>query len=117
MRTAPPLIGLWRQRPQRPRPQAIRPRRPKRALPRWQQSSRRALSRARRGLGCPSGPDSGYDPRIGSSSEQDELVGVVGPNGEILWVYEEQVPALNSRVTIQRRQQVPQNNPFGFVYE
>jgi len=63
------------------------------------------------------GPDSGYDPRIGSSSEQDELVGVVGPNGEILWVYEEQVPALNSRVTIQRRQQVPQNNPFGFVYE
>jgi hypothetical protein len=63
------------------------------------------------------GPDSGYDPRIGGTSDQDELVGVVGPNGEILWVYEEQVPTLNSRVTIQRQQQVPQTNPFGFVYE
>lgn len=44
-------------------------------------------------------------------------MGVVGPNGEILWVYEEQVPMLDSRVTIQRQQQVPQANPFGFVYE
>lgn len=50
----------------------------------------------------------GYDPR------QDELVGVVGPNGEVIWVYEDQVPAMNSRVTIQRQQQV---NPFGFIFE
>lgn len=63
------------------------------------------------------GQDGGYDPRTGYSPEQDELVGVVGPNGEILWVYEEQVPTLNSRVTVQRRQQVPQSNPFGFVYD
>ncbi len=63
------------------------------------------------------GPDGGYDPRIGGTPEQDELVGVVGPNGEILWVYEEQVPTLNSRVIIDRRQQAPQTNPFGFVYE
>ena len=63
------------------------------------------------------GPDGGYDPRTGGTPGQDELVGVVGPNGEILWVYQEQVPTLNSRVTIERRQQVPQTNPFGFVYE
>ncbi len=61
-----------------------------------------------------SGSNSASDPR---NREQDELVGVVGPNGEILWVYEEQVPALNSRVVIERRQQAPQTNPFGFVYE
>lgn len=47
-------------------------------------------------------------------ANQDELVGVVGPNGEVIWVYEEQVPSMNSRVTIQRQQPV---NPFGFVYD
>ena len=50
-----------------------------------------------------------YDPR------EDELVGVVGPNGEVIWVYEEQVQGMNnSRVSVQRPQPV---NPFGFVYE
>ncbi|WP_417582708.1 hypothetical protein [Pelagibacterium sp.] len=58
-----------------------------------------------------------YERNLGGRPEQDELIGVVGPNGEVLWVYEEQVPTLNSRVTIERRQQVPQTNPFGFVYE
>lgn len=50
----------------------------------------------------------------GRNPDQDELVGVVGPNGEMLWVYEDQVQSMNSRVTIQRPQQF---NPFGFVYE
>lgn len=53
-----------------------------------------------------------YDPR------EDELVGVVGPNGEVIWVYEEQVQGMNgrsnSRVSVQRQQPA---NPFGFIYE
>lgn len=69
----------------------------------------------------PSGPQtlepmpgiSDFDPNAGRSN-QDELVGVVGPNGEVIWVYEEQVPSMNSRVTVQRQQPV---NPFGFVYD
>lgn len=54
-----------------------------------------------------------YDPR------QDELVGIVGPNGEVIWVYEDQVRSPNSRVTFQGWQQnaPPSNNPFGFVYD
>lgn len=55
-----------------------------------------------------------YDRTEGAVPHDDELVGVVGPNGEVIWVYEEQVPALNSRVTVQRQQPA---NPFGFIYE
>ena len=57
---------------------------------------------------------SGFEPNGGYAPPQDELVGVVGPNGEVIWVYEEQVPNMNSRVTIQRQQTV---NPFGFLYD
>lgn len=56
----------------------------------------------------------GFEPNGGYAPRQDELVGVVGPNGEVIWVYEEQVPTMNSRVTIQRQQTV---NPFGFLYD
>ena len=57
---------------------------------------------------------SDFNPNGVARSNQDELVGVVGPNGEVIWVYEDQVPTMNSRVTIQRQQPV---NPFGFVFE
>lgn len=46
------------------------------------------------------------------------LVAVVGPNGEPIWIYEEQVragAATNSGVTFSTRR--VQSNPFGFVYE
>lgn len=58
--------------------------------------------------------------------ERDELVGVVGPSGQVIWIYEEQLRNNDSRVTFQTNQpaQNPaplQNsqpvNPFGFVYE
>lgn len=50
---------------------------------------------------------------------RDELVGVVGPSGQIIWVYEEQLRETErSRVTFQNNQpQAPQVNPFGFVYD
>lgn len=57
---------------------------------------------------------SNFDPRGTQNPGRDDLVGVVGPNGEVIWVYEEQVPTMNSRVTIQRQQPV---NPFGFTFE
>lgn len=59
----------------------------------------------------PSTP-SAYDPR------QDGLVAVVGPDGEPIWIYEEQVrgnATSNSGVTFETRR--VQSNPFGFVYE
>lgn len=46
------------------------------------------------------------------------LVAVVGPNGEPIWIYEEQVragAATNSGVTFSTRR--VQSNPFGFVYD
>lgn len=55
-----------------------------------------------------------FDRAEGNIPHDDELVGVVGPNGEVIWVYQEQVPTLNSRVTVQRSQPA---NPFGFVYD
>jgi hypothetical protein len=60
-----------------------------------------------------------FEARTNYDPNQDELVGVVGPNGEVVWVYEEQVPNINSRVTVQRQQpqQPPLGNPFGFIYE
>lgn len=50
---------------------------------------------------------------------RDELVGVVGPSGQIIWVYEEQLRETErSRVTFQNNQPQPQQtNPFGFVYD
>lgn len=53
-----------------------------------------------------------YDP------SQDGLVAVVGPDGEPIWIYEDQVrgnATTNSGVTFQTRR--VQSNPFGFVYE
>lgn len=58
-----------------------------------------------------------FEARTNYEPNQDELVGVVGPNGEVVWVYEEQVPNINSRVTVQRQQPQPLGNPFGFIYE
>lgn len=45
---------------------------------------------------------------------RDDLVGVVGPSGQIIWVYEEQLRSNNSQVTFEAPQPV---NPFGFVFE
>lgn len=61
---------------------------------------------------APVAGETGYgaqDPR------QDGLVAIVGPSGQTIWVYEDQLRANESRVTIQSRQ--VQTNPYGFVYD
>jgi hypothetical protein len=57
-------------------------------------------------------PLSRFDPR------REGLVAVVGPDGEPIWIYEDQMrgrDATNSGVTFQTRR--VQSNPFGFVYD
>ncbi|RDE10187.1 hypothetical protein [Pelagibacterium lacus] len=44
----------------------------------------------------------------------DGLVQIVGPSGQVIWVYADQLQANDSRVTVQRPQP---DNPFGFVYD
>lgn len=58
------------------------------------------------------GPYAPYDPR------REGLVAVVGPDGEPIWIYEEQVrgnATTNSGVTFQTRR--VQSHPYGFVYD
>ena len=60
-------------------------------------------------------PNEGFEDSNGYDPRQDQLVGVVGPNGEVIWIHEDQVRNTNqSRVNVQRTQR---ENPFGFVYD
>lgn len=47
-------------------------------------------------------------------SDQQHLVRIVGPDGQAIWVYPDQIERPESRVVIERWQ-AP--NPFGFLYE
>ncbi len=72
------------------------------------------MSQSERENLAPMPADPNYDTSGGYDPRDDGLVGVVGPNGEVIWVYEDQVPQNNSRVTFQNQ---ASSNPFGFLYD
>ncbi|WP_196257796.1 hypothetical protein [Pelagibacterium limicola] len=68
--------------------------------------------RSRLGAVAGEDPYAPYDPR------REGLVAIVGPDGEPIWIYEEQVrgnATTNSGVTFQQRR--VQSHPYGFVYD
>lgn len=100
--SAPPL-------PQ-PRPEglAVRPAEPVAQVPPPSQPNGEFMSAEERGslITLPGDPAGG--------PTQDGLVQIVGPSGQTIWVYEDQLQANDSRVMFER---LPPNNPFGFIYE